>query len=170
MSKQKSEETLLELQKVKMKEMSIFHSIFWIILGIIALKFGGDLVVNNASNIATIMGLSEKLISVTIISFSTSLPELITTITATLKGETDMAIGDIIGSQTFNIFLIIGISAILCPINYSVAYNIDMWFLLLATIFFVLFPFEGKKHYMSRGNGVIFLTLYIIYISYCILK
>ena len=170
MARRKDEETLAELQKVNTQSLSIPHAIFWIILGIVALKYGGDLVVNHASNIASLLGLSEKLITVTIISFSTSLPELITSITATLKGETDMAIGDILGSQTFNIFLIIGVSAILCPINYSISYNIDMYFLILATIFFVLFPFEGKKHYMSRGNGAMFLTLYIIYISYCILK
>lgn len=170
MAKRKDEETLAELQKVNTQSLSVPHAILWIILGIVALKYGGDLVVNHASNIASLLGLSEKLISVTIISFSTSLPELITTITATLKGEVDMAIGDILGSQTFNIFLIIGVSAVLCPINYSIGYNIDMFFLILATIFFVLFPFEGKKHYMSRGNGAMFLTLYIIYISYCVLK
>ena len=116
------------------------------------------------------MGLSEKIISITIIAFSTSLPELITSINATIKGETDMAIGNIIGSQIFNIFLILGTSALLCPINYSFEYNIDMYFLIFGTVLFALFPFIGRKHHMTRANGIIFTIIYIIYLTYSVLK
>ena len=129
-----------------------------------------NIIIKYASQIAEIMGLSEKIISITIIAFSTSLPELITSINATIKGETDMAIGNIIGSQIFNIFLILGTSALLCPINYSFEYNIDMYFLIFGTVLFALFPFIGRKHHMTRANGIIFTIIYIIYLTYSVLK
>lgn len=140
-----------------------YKSILFIVLGIIALKYGGDLVVNNAVAIAQAIGISEKLISLTIVAISTSLPELITSITATIKGETDMAIGNIVGSQTFNILLILGVSSILTPINYSLAYNKDLVLLLAGSIVFALFPFMGEKHKMTRENGILFVIVYIVY-------
>lgn len=170
MAKKRRADTLVEFQEPETKEQKVIKSLLSIVLGIIALKFGGDIVVKYASKIAEIMGLSEKIISVTVIAFSTSLPELITSINATIKGETDMAIGNILGSQLFNILLIIGTSALLCPINYSFAYNLDMCFLIVGTILFALFPFIGKKHYMTRSNGSIFVVIYAIYLTYSIIK
>lgn len=170
MAKKGKSEAVIELEKSEDKGISVGKSIFGIILGIIALKIGGDVVVKYASNIAEMMRLSEKIISVTIIAFSTSLPELITAITAAKKGETDMAIGNILGSQIFNIFLIIGVSALLCPINYSFEYNFDMYFLIFGTVLFALFPFIGKKHYMTRANGIIFVTIYAVYLVYSVIR
>lgn len=167
--KKETNKELLNIENNKVK-VSILKAVFSIVIGIIALKIGGDVVVKYASKIAIIMGLGEKLISITIISFSTSLPELITSINATLKGDTDMAIGNILGSQIFNIFLIIGISSILTPINYSLEYNIDMSFLIFGTSLFAIFPFVGKRHYMTRANGIIFVLIYICYITYNIMK
>ena len=169
MSKKERSKDTIEIQE-NIQEISILKSLFGITIGIAALKIGGDVVVKYASEIARIMGLSEKLISVTIIAFSTSLPELITSINATLKSDTDMAIGNILGSQIFNIFLIIGTSAVLVPINYSTEYNIDMAFLIFGTCLFAVFPFIGKKHYMTRINGIIFVFIYICYITYNIMK
>lgn len=168
MAKKKKDEAIIEIDEEE--NIGLRKSIFGIIIGIVALKVGGDVVVNYASKIAQIMGLSEKIISVTIIAFSTSLPELITSITATKKGETDMAIGNIIGSQLFNIMLIIGVSALLCPINYSFEYNFDMYILIFGTVLFALFPFIGKKHYMTRSNGIIFVLIYIAYITYTVFR
>lgn len=170
MARRKKDDAILEIQEISEKEISIIKCIFGIIIGITALKIGGDVVVKYASKVAEMMGLSEKIISVTIIAFSTSLPELITSINATLKGETDMAIGNILGSQIFNIFLIIGVSALLCPINYSFEYNIDMFFLIFGTILFAIFPFLGKKHYMTKSNGIIFVIIYCIYLTYSVIK
>lgn len=170
MAKKRKSDTLIELKEGKEKNISNVACIVNIMIGIIALKIGGDIVVKYASKIAIIAGLSEKIISVTIIALSTSLPEFITSIIATIKGETDMAIGNILGSQIFNIFLIIGLSAVLSPINYSINYNIDMYFLIFGTILFLFFPFTGKKHYMTRLNGVIFVIIYLIYLLYSILK
>lgn len=141
-----------------------------VILGILALKVGGDIVVENSCIIARMLGVSEKLISLTIVAFSTSLPELITSTTATCKGDIDMAIGNILGSQIFNILLIIGISAALSPITYSVEYNKDILLLTVGTVMLALFPLVGKKNEMTRNNGIIFLVIYLIYISRIISK
>jgi len=144
-------------------KIDTYKSILYIVLGIIALKYGGDFVVDNAVVIAEAIGISEKLISLTIVAISTGLPELITSITATIKGETDMAIGNIVGSQTFNILLILGLSALLNPITYSPSYNQDFVLLLTGTIVFGLFPFIGEKNKMTRENGILYTIVYIVY-------
>lgn len=141
----------------------LIKSILFIIIGIVFLKFGGDFVVNSASKLAIMFGMSEKIISLTIIAVATSLPELFTSIVATKKGEIDMAIGNIIGSCIFNIVLIIGVSAVITPIAYSTNYNKDFIVLIIATILLGLFPFIGKKNEMTRANGIIYLFMYIIY-------
>ena len=161
--------SIVEFQDSNDDKASIFKSIFYIIIGILALKTGGDVVVKYASKVAQILGISEKIISITIVAFATSLPELLTSVNATIKGETDMAIGNIIGSQIFNIFLIIGISAFLCPIKYSLHYNFDIVILLIGTVIFALFPYIGRKNYMTRINGTIFVLSYIFYIIYSII-
>ena len=161
--------SIVEFQDLNDEKVSIFKSLFYIIIGILALKIGGDVVVKYASKVAQMLGISEKIISITIVAFATSLPELLTSVNATIKGETDMAIGNIIGSQIFNIFLIIGTSAVLCPINYSLHYNFDITVLLIGTILFALFPFIGRKHYMTRFNGIVFVFIYVFYIIYSIL-
>lgn len=158
------EDRILEIRTEENKQVPLWESLFGIIIGIAGLKLGGDLVVENSVEIAQILGISEKLISLTIVAFSTSLPELITSIAATKKGETDMAIGNILGSQLFNILLIIGASATLAPINYSTSYNSNIMLLIVGSIMLGLFPFMGKKNEMTRGNGVIFVLTYIVYL------
>lgn len=155
---------ILEIRIEENKKVSLWESLFGIILGIIGLKLGGDLVVENSVEIAKILGISEKLISLTIVAFSTSLPELITSIAATKKGETDMAIGNVLGSQIFNILLIIGISSALVPITYSKGYNSNIILLIAGSIILGLFPFVGKKNEMTRGNGIVFVLTYIVYL------
>lgn len=158
------EENYIEIKSENNKTIKIWEAIFGIVIGIVGLKLGGDLVVDNAVAIAKILGISEKLISLTIVAFSTSLPELITSIAATRKGETDMAIGNILGSQIFNILLIIGLSAVLTPINYSKSYDSNIILLSVGTIMLGLFPFIGKKNEMTRSNGMIFTIIYILYL------
>ena len=158
------EEKIIEIRTNEEKISPVWESIFGIIIGIIGLKLGGDIVVDNSVEIAKILGISEKLISLTIVAFSTSLPELITSIAATRKGETDMAIGNILGSQIFNILLIIGVSASLAPIAYSKSYDSNIILLIIGTIALGLFPFTGKKNEMTRCNGLIFVLTYIIYL------
>ena len=144
-------------------KIDTYKSLLFIVIGILGLKYGGDFVVDNAVAIAQAIGISEKLISLTIVAISTSLPELITSVTATYKGETDMAIGNIVGSQTFNILLILGTSALLSPIKYSTIYNQDLVLLLAGSTVFALFPFLGEKRKMTRENGILFVIVYIVY-------
>ena len=162
--------SIVEIQGTNEDDISILKSIIYIIIGIVALKIGGDVVVKYVSKVAYLLGISEKIISITIVAFATSLPELLTSVNATIKGETDMAIGNIIGSQIFNIFLIIGTSAVFYPIKYSLHYNFDISILLIGTILFAIFPFIGKKHYMTRFNGIIFVLIYTLYLINCIIQ
>ncbi|HCC04504.1 MAG TPA: sodium:proton exchanger [Clostridiales bacterium] len=162
--------SIVEIQGTNGDDINLLKAIVYIIIGIIALKIGGDVVVKYVSKVAYLLGISEKIISITIVAFATSLPELLTSVNATIKGETDMAIGNIIGSQIFNIFLIIGTSAVLYPIKYSLHYNFDISILLIGTILFAIFPFIGKKHYMTRFNGIIFVLIYTLYLINCIIQ
>ena len=142
---------------------STLKDICAIILGIVALKFGGDLAVDNAVKVATILGLSEKIISVTILAVGTSLPELVTSVSAAAKGKSDIAIGNILGSNIFNMLLIIGTSAAIKPIVYNVSYNKDLIILLAGTLVLALFPLIPPKNEMSRMNGVIYVLMYLGY-------
>lgn len=144
-------------------EGSTLRNAIYIIIGIVALKFGGDLTVNNAVNVAKIVGLSEKIISLTILAVGTSLPELVTSVSAAIKGKSDIAIGNIIGSNIFNMLLIIGVSAMIKPISYNMSYNMDMSFLIVATVILSLFPMIPPKNKMTRFNGTIYLILYAGY-------
>lgn len=138
---------------------------FKIIIGIVGLKFGADFVVDNAVNIAQIIGISEKIIGVTIIAVGTSLPELVSSVTAVAKGENDMAVGNIVGSNIFNILLILGISSSICPINYSLSYNFDMIYLIITGTLLAIFPYIGKgTRALDRAEGVIFVLMYLAYI------
>ncbi len=144
-------------------KLSTLKDISAIVLGIIALKVGGDLAVDNAVKVATILGLSEKIISVTILAIGTSLPELVTSVSAAAKGKSDIAIGNVLGSNIFNMLLIIGTSALIKPITYNISYNKDMVILLVGTIILGLFPFIKPKDRMSRMNGVVFCFMYLGY-------
>jgi len=135
-------------------------------VGILALKFGGDLVVNNAVAIAEIFKWSEKLISITILAIGTSLPELVTSVSAAFKGKSDIALGNVIGSNIFNILLIIAVSAIIKPMTYNPSYNMDMIFLTIGSILLFIFPMIRPKCRISKGNAVLFILLYGIYITF----
>lgn len=154
-----------EVNNDKEKSMNLIKSIIFIICGIVALKFGGDFVVDSACEIAKVIGISEKVISLTIIAIGTSLPELITSVTAAIKGDSDIAIGNILGSNIFNFLLIIGTSAIISPVRYSVDYNIDMMILFIATTLLMLFPYIGKKNQMTKSNGIIYFIGYVLYMG-----
>jgi cation:H+ antiporter len=145
--------------------ISTLKDICFIILGIAALKFGGDLAVDNAVKVATILGLSEKIISVTILAIGTSLPELVTSVSAAAKGKSDIAVGNILGSNIFNMLLIIGTSALIKPIVYNMSYNKDLIILLAGTLVLALFPLIPPKNEMSRMNGVIYVRMYAGYIA-----
>lgn len=170
MGKKSQDEGILEISLEDAKKISVVKNVVLIILGIIGLKIGGDLVVENAKLVAIALNISEKIIGLTIVAIGTSLPELVTSVTAAIKGDSDIAIGNIVGSNIFNILLIIGLSAIITPIKYNISYNFEMIILFIAMILMLIFPFIKPKDEMSRGNGVIFTALYIIYMMILIFK
>ena len=147
---------------------NIFKSIILIIIGLISIVIGSNLVVDNAVAIAKILNVSEKMISLTIVAFGTSLPELVTSIQASRKGENDIAIGNIIGSNIFNIGIVIGLPAALIG-NISVGtFNyIDMFTMILSAI--LLFVLTFKKRKMQSKEGIIMLILFVVYYSYVII-
>ena len=155
-------DNIVEIQS-EIKPISMFKSIIFIILGTIGLKIGGDLTVDNALIIARQFNVSEKIISLTILAIGTSLPELVTSVTAAIKGNSDIAIGNIIGSNIFNILLIIGVSALISPLAYNLTYNIQMAILIVAMIVLALFPIIPPKNEMSRSNGLVYFIMYVIY-------
>jgi len=170
MGKKSQNEEIIEISLEDAKKISVVKNVVFILLGIIGLKFGGDLVVENAKQIATALNISEKIIGLTIVAIGTSLPELVTSVTAAIKGDSDIAIGNIIGSNIFNLLFIIGTSAVITPITYNISYNFDMIVLFIAMILMCIFPFIKPKDIMSRSNGAIFTILYIIYMMILIFE
>ena len=157
----KSKKEKAKSEKIK---TSILTDIIFMIIGILGLKFGGDLTVNNAVKIAETLGLSEKIISITILAVGTSLPELVTSISAARKGSSDLAIGNIIGSNIFNILLIIGVSSFIKPIIYNISYNRDLIILFLSVILLLIFSYTKPKNKMSKGNGFLYFICYVAYL------
>lgn len=147
------------------KKRKIVVNIIYIIVGIIALKIGGDLVVEHSEKIAKMFNVSDKIIGLTIVAIGTSLPELVTSVTAALKKNSDIAIGNIIGSNIFNMLLIIGAAAAISPMNYNTSYNLQMGILIIATIVLGIFPYTDRKDEMTISNGITYLMLYALYMA-----
>ena len=169
MGRKESKKEIVEIQTEE-KKNSILKNIVFVLLGIFSLKFGGDLVVDNAVNVARYFNWSEKLISLTILAVGTSLPELVTSVTAAVKGNSDIAIGNIIGSNIFNILLIIGVSAFITPITYNFSYNFDFSVLIASSIILAIFPFIPPKDKMSRFNSIVYLFIYVAYLTILFVK
>ena len=142
---------------------SLWRNIIQILIGIVALKFGGDFIVDNSVIIAEFFNISEKIISLTIIAIGTSLPELVTSVVAALKGSSDISVGNIIGSNIFNMTFIVGVAALIKPITFNIEYNIDLIILFVASIGLFLFQYIPPKNMMSKRNGVMYLAGYVAY-------
>ncbi len=152
----------------KEEYMPILKSFIYTIGGIIAIVIGSNLVVDSASSIATTLGVSAKMISLTIIALGTSLPELVTSVTATRKGEYDIAIGNVVGSNIFNIGLVIGIPiSIFGGINQISFHLVDLIVMLISSILLFIFSYNDRK--ITRKEGIAFLVLFVIYYSYVIM-
>ena len=148
--------------------MSLLKSIVFTIFGIIAIVIGSNLVVDSASLIAKSIGISERIIGLTIIALGTSLPELVTSVTATRKGEYDIAIGNVVGSNIFNIGMVIGLPvAIFGGINHIIFNYIDLLVMIISAILLFIFSYNDYK--ISKKEGIVFLLLFIVYYSYVII-
>jgi len=166
----KKSKTQMEDKKLEIKKLSTLKIFLYIFGGLIALYFGGKWTVEGAIVLARLIGMSEYFISLTIVSVGTSLPELITSIIAALKNDVDLAVGNVVGSNIFNIFLILGISSLITPILIPTFAVIDLVILLIITFFLFLFMFIGKKHELERWQGITFVLMYIVYIIYLVLR
>src|SRR5690554_825041 len=150
------------------KSLSTIKIWFLIIVGLAGLVVGGKLVVDNAVDIAVILGVSEKIIGFTIVAVGTSLPELATSVVAALRKNTNIAVGNIIGSNIFNILLIAPISALVNPIIYNQAFNTDMYFLSMGTLLLFVAMFTGRKRKLDRWESALLLLAYILYTCWLI--
>lgn len=158
-----------EGEKVEIKPYGTGRALLLIVVGLAGLVIGGRLLVKNAVTLAEQIGISQRIIAVTIVSIGTSLPELATSLVAARKKNVDLAIGNVVGSNIFNTFLILGTSATISPIYMSTANLLDILVNLLAAVLLFIFIFTGKGRQIERWEGFLFLSLYIVYLTYLIL-
>ena len=153
---------------IETKHYTYFKSILFIILGLAGLVIGGRLIVSSAVSIAQLFGMSERVIGLTIVSIGTSLPELATSVVAVRKKNVDIAIGNVVGSNLFNIFLVLGVSTVISSVPVQAASFIDIGLNLVAGLLLFIFLFTGKGRSLERWEGVVFLVMYITYLVYLI--
>mgnify|MGYP002618925656 CR=1 FL=1 len=150
------------------KELSYAKSILFLIVGAGAIAFGGDLTVDTASRIAIKLGMSQTLVGLTIVSIGTSLPELVTSVVAARKNEVDMALGNVIGSNIFNILLILGVAAAISPVTFIKENIIDIIILIIMSTVVWIFAWTSKK--INRKEGIIMLLVYVVYMVYICIR
>ena len=161
------EATLDKNIKVEKGKFS-FKDILYIVVGIILIGLSAEVIVNSADNISKWLGIGEDLIGLTIIAVGTNLPELVTSIVAVRKGAVDIAIGNLVGTNIYNIFLILGLAATINPITISSNAFIDI--IVLAITSFIVYIFIQHKKDINRKEGIIMILLYIIYIVYVVIR
>ncbi|MBQ2352905.1 MAG: calcium/sodium antiporter [Methanobrevibacter sp.] len=153
---------------VEKPKLSLPKSIIFILVGIAGIVLGGDLVVNSASDIAIALGMSEALVGLTIVAIGTSLPELVTSITALKKGENQLVIGNVIGSNIFNILFVLGASSAISAIPLDSSMLIDVLFMIFVTILCFIFGKTQDKY--DKKEGVVLIALFIVYMAFAILR
>lgn len=151
-----------------MKEMSYGKSILFLIVGAAAIAFGGDLTVDTASRIAIELGMSQTLVGLTIVSIGTSLPELVTSVVAARKNEVDMAVGNAVGSNIFNILMVLGISSAISPVALIWENIIDIVLLMVFSV--MVWIFAGTRKKIERKEGIIMVVVYLVYCAYIIAR
>jgi cation:H+ antiporter len=151
-------------------QKSIFKIWGLIIIGLSGLIIGGQFVVLNSVNIANSLGVSEKIIGLTIVAAGTSLPELVTSIVAATKKNSDIAIGNVIGSNIFNILLVLSISSIIRPIEYNSKFNVDVFILIGGTIVLLTSMLTGQRKKLDRWEAGILLGFYLFYTIFLVMK
>ncbi|MCI8428555.1 MAG: calcium/sodium antiporter [Lachnospira sp.] len=151
-------------QEEAYKVIPVWKTILYIVGGAVAIKYGGDFVVNGASVVAGKLGLSQTLIGLTVVALGTSLPELVTSIVAAKKNEVDMALGNVIGSNIFNILFVLGISGVISPVAFMMDNIIDIVILIIMSIFVWVFGWTKKE--ISKAEGIIMLLMYLVYLVY----
>ena len=147
---------------------SFLMSIVCIVGGAIAIALGGDWVVDAASTIALKLGMTETMVGLTIVAVGTSLPELVTSFVAARKGEVDMALGNAIGSNVFNILLVLGVASVISPIGFMMSNAIDIIAVIVATV--VCWVVAAKNKSLGRGMGIFMVVSYFVYMVYVVMR
>lgn len=161
-------ETEVAMEMEVSEEVSMPKTILLSILGIVGIVLGGDMVVNSATDIATAFGMSANLVGLTIVAVGTSLPEFVTSVVAIKKGETEIAIGNVIGSNIFNILLVLGLATTIKPIAISMLALTDIIFMVAITV--LLYIFMKKDNSLVKKQGFILVAIYIAYMIYTIMR
>ena len=151
------------MNEERTKNIKIFVQIIFIIIGIVLLKFGGDFVVDYSTEIAQALGISERVIGLTIVAIGTAMPELITSIIAVIRKDTDLAVGNLVGSCVLNLLLILGVGAIITPLEFSNEFTQNLILLAISTLILWIFNFIGKKNTITRFKGFILLIIFTFY-------
>lgn len=157
-------------QTGRVKDYPLTTSSWLIVGGLAGLIVGGKWVVDGATTLARAMGVSEALVGLTIVAVGTSLPELATSMVAAYKKNSDIAVGNIVGSNIFNIFWILGLSAVIRPLPFSPALNIDILVVVLTTLLLFASMFIGQRRCLERWQGGVFILLYAFYIAYLVIR
>lgn len=144
-------------------------TILFIVIGVVGLYLGGEFVSRNAQILARNWGMSENTIGLTVVAMATSLPELITSIVAARKGNSDIAIGNVVGSNILNIFIVLGISSLILPLKFDFTMNMQLFILFAANALMLLFVFTGKGHKISRAEGALLVLSYIGFVTYSLM-
>lgn len=157
-----------EADDMEIKQQSYFKSVMFIIGGLLGLIIGGKWIVDGAVKIAELFNVSESLIGLTIVAVGTSLPELATSAVAAYKKQADIAIGNVVGSNIFNIFWILGFSALIRPLPFSRNSDFDIIMTILASLILFVIMFIGKKHTIERWQGILMISIYVGYVAFLI--
>ncbi|HRE40354.1 MAG TPA: calcium/sodium antiporter [Ignavibacteria bacterium] len=152
------------------KELSTGKSVLYILLGLVGLVFGGKWIVDGAVEISLSLGMSQSLVGLTIVAIGTSLPELATSAVAAYKKQSDIAIGNVVGSNIFNIFWILGVSAIIKPLPLTQGNNIDILMVVLSSLLLFLSIFLFSRNEIGRKEGILFLIIYVLYTVYLVIN
>lgn len=152
----------------KVRSVSLPWAVAMVIGGVAGLALGGEWVIQGASALAASLGMSQALIGLTIVALGTSLPELATSALAAWRGNADLAVGNVVGSNIMNIFWILGISATVSPVGFSPVLNADLLAMLVATALLLVFTYTGQKHRIDRPEGLIFLCCYAGYLVFAV--
>ncbi len=158
------------VEEIDIKDLSKAKSVLYIVIGSVALFIGGKWVVDGAVEIAEYFNLSQTFIGLTVIAIGTSLPELVTSAVAAKKGQADMAVGNVIGSNIFNLLWILGLSATIRPLPFNVATNTDILMVIAASTLLILAVIIGRRPRIDRWEGVVFVLTYITYIVFLVIR
>jgi len=152
------------------KSKSLWKSILWMAGGLLALTFGSQWVVVGASGVARVLGASESLIGLTVVAVGTSLPELATSLVAAVKNNPEIAVGNVVGSNIFNIFFILGLSSFIRPLPLQPGNNTEILVLIFSSILLFFTMFTGKKNRLDRWEGIFFVLFYAAFLAFIIVR